>query len=143
MNSPPRKRITPDERLRGRDTIHRVFEVGLSARRGRVIARFVFADEREVALRFGVTVTRKIPTAVLRNRCKRLLREAVREHKGDCAARLREHHRSADVMFIWMDPKITRSMDLLSEISLSVRDLLGAIAGATPVTHEDPSPRAH
>lgn len=143
MNSPPRQRIVPAERLRGRDTIHRVFETGFSARRGRVLARFVFAEDRPEPLRFGVAASRKIATAVLRNRCKRWLREAVRRNKEDCVAQLRARHQSADVMFVWMDPAVSATMNCLAEISQSVRDLLRVIAEAAPVSHEDPSHRAH
>lgn len=143
MNSPPRKRIAPEERLKGRDSIHSVFETGFSARRGRVLARFVFTDERPVPLRFGVATSRKIGGAVLRNRCKRLMREAARAQKGECIEHLRASHRSVDVMFVWMDPTVTATMNLLSEISISIRELLAAIAAAAPGTHEDPAHRAH
>jgi len=132
MNEPSRKRAAHDGRLRGRDSIHHVFETGFSARRGRVVARFVFFDDRPVVLRCGVATTRRIPTAVLRNRCKRLLREAIREHREESIARLKALNRSADVMFIWMDPRVTAAMKLLPEISLAVNELFDIIAAAAP-----------
>lgn len=39
------------------------------------------STEEEAPARFGVTVTRKIGGAVVRNRIKRLVREALRRHK--------------------------------------------------------------
>ena len=134
-------RITRAERLRGRDEIHRVFEAGFSARRGRVIARFVFAEERPEPLRFGVATSRKISSAVVRNRCKRWMREAVRMNKIECVERLRADRRSADVMFVWIDPAVTAAMNMLADVSHSVCDLLATIAAA-PVSHEAPSDRA-
>ena len=93
-------------------------------------------------LRIGVAATRKIGSAVLRNRSKRLLREAARSEGGACAAWLREHQCSADVMLIWAGPSDAAAMTL-SDIALSVRDLFSLIVNAAPRTHEDDSPRAH
>ena len=143
MNEPSRKRTAPDERLRGRDTIHRLFETGFSARRGRVVARFVFSDARPTPLRCGVATSRRIPNAVVRNRCKRWLREAVREHKGESIQRLHDLNRSVDVMFIWMDPRVNAGMKLLPEISRSVHELFDTISAAALPGHDSPLDRAH
>lgn len=41
---------------------------------------FALATAERRSARVGLTVTRKIGNAVTRNRCKRVLREAVRKH---------------------------------------------------------------
>ena len=46
----------------------------------RLVAIFALAAAPERPARVGLTVTRKIGNSVVRNRCKRLLREAVRKH---------------------------------------------------------------
>ena len=46
----------------------------------RLVTVFALATGADRPARVGLTVTRKIGNSVVRNRCKRLLREAVRRH---------------------------------------------------------------
>lgn len=71
-------------RLKRRADYQKVYKHGV-----RVIGRHVvlfFLESRERGGRFGVTATRKIGGAVVRNRAKRRLRELYRLHLHDGAA---------------------------------------------------------
>ncbi len=75
----PSHRLRKPERLRERSDFLRVQGSGQKV----VTPHFLwFASPSLVgALRFGVTVSKRVGTAVVRNRVKRLLREAFRLHK--------------------------------------------------------------
>ncbi len=126
------ERLTAGERLRGRDAIRRVFESGHSARRGRVLARFVFAGGREVPLRIGVAVARGVAGAVGRNRCKRWLREAARREKGELIPALASRNCGVDVMLVWTDASAALQAGQFPETRRSVHELFLAIASRIP-----------
>jgi ribonuclease P protein component len=70
--------------------------------------------------RFGITVSKKVGNAVMRNRVKRWLREAIRHH----------HHTvqmPIDVVFI-ASPRAARSN--YRSIEMDVSEALNRIAGA-------------
>ena len=67
------------ERIRRRPEFQRVYDTGARAH-GRFMTLFVMANGRN-APRFGVAATRKLGSAVERNRAKRLSREVFRRHK--------------------------------------------------------------
>lgn len=63
-------------RLRTRKDFQQIYDHGISAR-GELLVLIVIANERERA-RVGVVASKRVGSAVARNRCKRLLREASR-----------------------------------------------------------------
>lgn len=69
------------EKLRNSQQFRRVYDLG---RRFHTPFFSVFILNNEESIqRIGITVTRKVGGAVVRNRCKRRLREIVRRHPGD------------------------------------------------------------
>jgi len=125
--------INRDERLRSKEDIKKIFETGYRTRSGKALARYTIGKERDVPLRFGVAAGKGVGGAVIRNRCKRILREAVRREKIECNIRLAALHRSADIMFIWADEiksgdrKTNFQKRLLPEILPSVSALLNVV----------------
>jgi ribonuclease P protein component len=71
-------------------------------------------------VRFGITVSKKVGNAVIRNRVKRWLREAIRHHQHRLKAPI-------DVVFI-ASPRSARSN--YRSIEADVSDALIQIAGA-------------
>ncbi|MBM3777205.1 MAG: ribonuclease P protein component [Acidimicrobiia bacterium] len=72
-------RLTPAERLRQRPEFERVYEDG-----SRLSGRFMVLFRRtsgHARARLGVAASRKLGTAVERNRLKRLARELFRHHR--------------------------------------------------------------
>lgn len=68
-----------ERRIRRRADFRAVYDRGV--RQGsKFFTVFLLATDAGHPARLGLTVTRKIGNAVIRNRCKRLLREAVRKH---------------------------------------------------------------
>jgi ribonuclease P protein component len=125
--------INRKERLRSKEDIKRIFETGYRARSGKALARYIIGKGRDVPLRFGVAAGKGVGGAVIRNRCKRILREAVRREKAVFNNRLADLHCSADVMFIWADEPKNGNREtsfqkrLLPEILPSVNALLNTV----------------
>lgn len=69
-----------DERLRCRKDFQRLYERGRTVR-GRVLV-MVFMPNERAKTRRGFVASGRIGNAVVRNRCKRLLREAYRQLRG-------------------------------------------------------------
>ncbi|MBZ5534896.1 MAG: ribonuclease P protein component [Acidobacteriia bacterium] len=68
-------------RLTRRSDFQRVYKNG---RRARGIHFVVFFDTNHLSYsRFGMTVSKKLGSAVRRNRIKRIFREALRSHQGE------------------------------------------------------------
>jgi ribonuclease P protein component len=67
------------ERIRRRPEFEHAYDTGVRIQ-GRFMTVFVVPNSREVT-RFGVAATRKLGSAVERNRAKRLARELFRHHK--------------------------------------------------------------
>ena len=82
QHNPARRRpygIPRERRIRKRADFQAVYHRGV--RLGcKLFTVFVLATGSVGPARMGLTVTRRIGNAVTRNRCKRLLREAVRKH---------------------------------------------------------------
>lgn len=136
MSDAERQRIGRDERLRSRECINRIFESGYSARTGKVLARFIFGAERPVPMRFGFAAGRRTGNAVARNRCKRVMREAVRLEKKEHIERLRRMHRSADIMFIWTGAAADLHRPAMPELRHSLGDVLGAVVAKAALNDE-------
>ena len=66
------------ERLRRRAEFQRTYAHGVKVG-GRYLVLF-FLGREENALRVGLTATRRLGGAVVRNRCRRRVREVVRRH---------------------------------------------------------------
>ena len=73
------ERLTRNERVRRRPEFEQAYEHGLRLR-GRFMTLFV-AQNRSTRCRLGVAATRKLGSAVVRNRAKRLARELFRKLK--------------------------------------------------------------
>jgi len=72
-------RFTPEDRLRHRSDFDRVYAAGRKAW-AQGFALFVAAGETE-RHRLGLTVSRRVGNAVVRNRVKRRFREVFRTHR--------------------------------------------------------------
>jgi len=97
---------TPPRRLKRRPEFLRVAAKGRKIpTKGVVLQALACPDQDHV--RIGFTVTKKVGNAVVRNRTKRRLREAVRLY-------LREHHVApADFVLVGRDGTRRRRFDLL------------------------------
>lgn len=80
-----------DRWIRNRREYQVVYSNGLK-RVGKHVVIFVFPTGRQET-RFGITVTRKIGKAVIRNRMKRILREVIRKN-------FREWKGGIDLIFV-------------------------------------------
>jgi ribonuclease P protein component len=68
----------PQFRLRRKEDISRVFADGRAKRDGLLLVLCLLNDLPEVPTRIAVTVAKRLGTAAVRNRVKRVLREALR-----------------------------------------------------------------
>ena len=73
------ERFRPDERIRRRAEYKKIYENG-SRSHGRLMMLFVLPTRLEVS-RLGIAATRKLGSAVRRNRAKRMVREVFRRNK--------------------------------------------------------------
>ena len=76
----PRRQASRRGRLSRSAEFERVYRQGRS-HANRYLVLYAFPREREGDLRLGVSVSRKVGGAVVRNRVKRLLREAFSAHR--------------------------------------------------------------
>jgi ribonuclease P protein component len=74
------QRFTKKERLRSRRDFTEIFNTGKKTYSSHLIL-FCRANSEKCA-RVGITASRKVGTAVVRNRVKRLIREFYRQHKS-------------------------------------------------------------
>lgn len=73
------ERLLKSERLLARKDYRKVYDLG-ERRNLPFFTVFVLKSDRDRS-RLGITVTKQIGSAVIRNRCKRLVREAFRKNK--------------------------------------------------------------
>jgi ribonuclease P protein component len=83
MKDETRFRLARTERVRRRPEFERAYDGGVRIH-GRLMTVFVVANTAGQP-RFGVAATKKLGSAVVRNRAKRLAREVFRRHKLDAA----------------------------------------------------------
>jgi len=72
-------RFRADEHVRTRGDFERIYDTGRRLS-GRLMTMFIRENDRPAA-RLGIAATRKIGSAVVRNRAKRLVRELFRHNK--------------------------------------------------------------
>jgi len=120
-------------RLGGREAVSDLFRRGERIRRGLLLARYVVLSTSESAgVRAAFLVRRGKWSKPVRNRLRRLIREAYRHHRGAFEQRLSAYGLSVNVAFIWTGTDadatrpgfeaITRSMlPLLTTISRRLR----------------------
>jgi ribonuclease P protein component len=77
----PTQRLTAAERIRRRTEFQQVYDQGLRLH-GRLLTMFVLRTRGSSAARLGIAATRKLGSAVVRNRAKRLIREVFRRNKA-------------------------------------------------------------
>ncbi len=75
------ERLKPSERIRRRTDFQRVYDQGIRAS-GRYLALVVLPNPGGVS-RLGIAATRRVGSAVRRNRAKRLVREVFRRAKPE------------------------------------------------------------
>jgi len=73
------EQLRPDERIRRRAEYQRTYQEG-RRRHARLMTLFILPNNREEP-RLGIAATRKLGSAVRRNRAKRLVREVFRRNK--------------------------------------------------------------
>lgn len=78
-STPPSQRLPAAERIRHRPEFERVYDHGVKVH-GRYMTLFVLPNGGSTP-RLGVAATRKLGSAVVRNRAKRLARELFRRRK--------------------------------------------------------------
>lgn len=64
--------------LRGKDSFDTLFKNGIRIAAGHIDLRYLTRQEPDPSIHIGFVVGKKTGNAVVRNRCKRLLREAYR-----------------------------------------------------------------
>jgi ribonuclease P protein component len=73
------QQLTPDARIRRRAEYQKIYQDGARCHT-RLMTLFFLPNHRE-GPRLGIAATRKLGSAVRRNRAKRLVREVFRRHK--------------------------------------------------------------
>ncbi|MCS7081901.1 MAG: ribonuclease P protein component [Bacteroidetes bacterium] len=108
----PRARLSKSERLRRRKLVASVFSEGQSWASGpiRVVAACVARQEAPVQVAFAVT--RRVGTAVLRNRIRRRMRECYRLHKAPLLEAFQKRPHTLALVFIFRGTGKTRYAEL-------------------------------
>ena len=115
----PSYALPTDRRIRRRGEFQRVFESG---RRGHgKYLTVVFAPAAGTASRLGIVASRKLGGAVVRNRAKRLIREAFRQNAAP--------HEPVDVVVI---PKVAVVGVGASELQRDYRSTLKRLGLSNP-----------
>nr|BCX00805.1 MAG: hypothetical protein KatS3mg041_0851 [Bacteroidota bacterium] len=96
-----RARFPRAERLRRRKLIARVFSEGQSWASGPIRVVAALLDRQEAPLQVAFAVSRKVGSAVLRNRIRRRMREVYRIHKAPLLETFRQRSHTLALVFIF------------------------------------------
>ena len=70
----------PNERIRHKHDFQRIYEQGKKIRSSSFVI-YITQDQQRQGRRLGITARKKLGNAVIRNRCKRRVRELFRRNK--------------------------------------------------------------
>jgi ribonuclease P protein component len=100
-----------DEHIRKREDFERIYSSG-HRHSGRLMTMFVSFNGRAGA-RLGIAATRKMGSAVVRNRAKRLVRELFRHHKpaGGFDIVVVPRHEMLDASYVTLEAEFRALLD--------------------------------
>jgi ribonuclease P protein component len=109
--------LTPQERLKSRKTIQKLFKEGESFSHFPFRVIFIEIEDEISPLRAGFSVSaRNFKKAVDRNRIKRLMRESYRLQKNNLKSLLEENQKEVAVFFIYTGNELPKYQDVFDKL---------------------------